>query len=57
MKKPHLIALRRIGSVILILATLFLVADVSFFYGANVGFEQGYYSGAVYMYNRLTTKI
>ena len=48
---------RRVGAVFLVLATLFVVADVSFFYGANLGFEQGYYSGAVYMYNRLTTKI
>jgi len=50
-------ALRRIGAAILILATLFVVADVSFFYGANMGFEQGYYNGAVFMYNRLTTKV
>ena len=49
-------ALRRIGAAILILATLFVVADVSFFYGANMGFEQGYYRGAVMMYDRLTTK-
>ena len=47
---------RRIGAFILILVTLFLVADVSFFYGANVGFDQGYYRGAAYMYDRLTTK-
>jgi hypothetical protein len=50
-------AARRIGAGILVLATLFVVADVSFFYGANLGFEQGYYRGAAAMYDKLTTKI
>ena len=45
---------RRVGVVVLLLAAIFMVADVSFFYGANVGFEQGYYRGQVNMYDRLT---
>jgi hypothetical protein len=48
---------RRIGAVVLILATLFVVADVSFFYGANIGFEQGFYKGQMYMYNQLTKNV
>ena len=48
-------ALRRIGAAILILATLFVVADVSFFYGANMGFEQGYYRREAH--DRLTREI
>jgi hypothetical protein len=47
---------RRVGAVFLVLATLFLLADVSFFYGANVGFDQGYWRGMVHMYNELTLK-